>query len=1185
MYEKIIKNKCWFICVALFIAATFSFAVYINTQKIKTDIPRTVTLTALNDKDSRSSGYEVWIEEIAVDGKALDLQGLFNQKNVTYLYNKILLMPDNGSVTIEIPDGKNLELTVIKHNWSGYISISTNEYENSLNLFSKISQHECIALGNQSGFKANVSFITFIFLFAFLIIFYLMKEILDSRKRKLGIFSGVALFVLIIFLVTGTNFAKWSTWVWIISIILLLFGGTYCIILPLIRKYLDQKNYGIFLVCVLLGIVLAIMALKTSDFNYCDLWLANQMNRYPINLAIYPSGEKNELAESTELWLNYLVYDGKTQPLNSSVDWETSNWTLVDNSRLYCSNATSVSPYKLEGVNLPVSIGTVYSPYSGIAKVSLNNFTKEVDLYQADIEWGFLSVDYLFYNEIMQDINRYLFPNQFASVIYYLLAGIIGGTYLGLLPLSLCFITKRQPSLYWACCIAITIIAFGGLYLITANRLYSNQFLELNVANKKNVESTGNWITIYDISSSGVADGNNGQELKHEAPATWHRQYKNGVIFSSNTPANDPLVYNYRVLGTNPHMYSDNRKNTYDAGNGIFIKLKKGPDGGILSLKKNGEEQFIDCYSPVERVDYVQVDVLFDSEYSRESKIFHQIIYWLFGGIIFGSIFYFRKTVTDIIGIIYLNYKTLNLKTHILMFLLSLYCSFALFGQGLLFDEFQIWKPGAWRIVCFLLITFLISILIPVFFRVLDSYCGVRGKSKRKLYKTRQIFLMTFFSCMLVLLLWYFAFYPGVVNADVNAQWNQTQELTFYSNWHPIFHTLLIKFLAGPDNTLSTVVLFQLVFISGIIARILTFLYERYYTTASILIITIIILILPNSVIYIDLTKDVLGTFSYLWILFLLSKFLIDGPQLFWGRKVNILELAVAFIFVSNIRHNGQFICAPVALIMILISIICKYKTRFIVLSFGSIFLLNSCLNMGMYQYTHYYNYTEGLKYVTPVNDLASLVQNDLIIDADTTMLLEKVMPIEQWKTAYNPYYASDAVLKNNIDYTAIYRNFKLSNVLNLYLKNLKEYPGYIIRSRLLGSYLIWGIRESKDPHAYNKHVYFEVRSNPFGLERKNTLLKGLGKNYVLTYRNLEFLDIVIWRGGIHIVFLLGIILYLYVRNKSKYILILIPSILFTAALIISTPALNYRYVHYLYLTSLYMIALLPVIINKTKEG
>lgn len=38
MYEKIIKNKCWFICVALFIAATFSFAVYINTQKIKTDI-------------------------------------------------------------------------------------------------------------------------------------------------------------------------------------------------------------------------------------------------------------------------------------------------------------------------------------------------------------------------------------------------------------------------------------------------------------------------------------------------------------------------------------------------------------------------------------------------------------------------------------------------------------------------------------------------------------------------------------------------------------------------------------------------------------------------------------------------------------------------------------------------------------------------------------------------------------------------------------------------------------------------------------------------------------------------------------------------------------------------------------------------------------------------------------------
>ena len=201
MYEKIIKNKCWFICVALFIAATFSFAVYINTQKIKTDIPRTVTLTALNDKDSRSSGYEVWIEEIAVDGKALDLQGLFNQKNVTYLYNKILLMPDNGSVTIEIPDGKNLELTVIKHNWSGYISISTNEYENSLNLFSKISQHECIALGNQSGFKANVSFIAFIFLFAFLIIFYLMKEILDPISPN-GL-PGCGLFLLFYYYLVG----------------------------------------------------------------------------------------------------------------------------------------------------------------------------------------------------------------------------------------------------------------------------------------------------------------------------------------------------------------------------------------------------------------------------------------------------------------------------------------------------------------------------------------------------------------------------------------------------------------------------------------------------------------------------------------------------------------------------------------------------------------------------------------------------------------------------------------------------------------------------------------------------------------------------------------------------------------------------------------------------------------------
>lgn len=1185
MYEKIIKKNCWIICVALLMAATFSFAVYINTQKIKTNSPSTVTLTALNDKDNRSSGYEVWIEEIKVDGVPLDLQRLFNQKKGTYLYDKILLMPEDGSVTIEIPPGKNLELTVLKHNWSGYISISTDEYEEILNLFCQISQQDHIFLGNQSGFKVDVSFVVSTFLIVFLVILYLVIKILNFRKRELVIFSGVVLWVLIIFLLTGTSFTKCSTWVWIISIILLLFGGIHCIIIPIIRKCLSQKKCGLFFLCGLLGIVLSISALKISDFNYTDLWLANQMDRYPINLAIYPSGEKNELAESMELWINYLVYDGKTHPLNSNGDWETSNWTLVDNSRLYCSNATGVSPYKLEGVNLPVSIGTVYSPYSGIAKISLNNFTKEVDLYQVDIEWGFLNVDYLFYNEIMQDINRFLSPNQFASVIYYLLAGVIGGAYIGLLPLSLCFIAKRQHNLYWACCIAITIMAIGGLYLITANCLYSNQVLELNVAHKKNTESTGNWITIYDISSSGVADGNNGQELKHEAPATWHRQYKNGVIFSSNTSANDPLVYNYQVLGTHTRMYSDNRKNTYDAGNGIFIKLQKGPDCGILSLKKNGEEQFIDCYSPVKRVDYVQVDELFNNQYFQRSIIFHQTIYLLFGGIIFSLIFYFRKTVIDIISITYLNYKTLNLKTHILIFLLALYCSFALCGQGLLFDETQIWKPGAWRIVCFLLITFIISILIPVFFRVLDSYCGIRCKSKRKSYKTRQIFFTTFIACMLVLLLWYFAFYPGVVNADVNAQWNQIQELTFYSDWHPIFHTLLIKFFAGPDNTLSTVLLFQLVFISGIIARILTFLYERYYTTASLLIITVIILILPNSIIYIDLTKDVLGTFSYLWILFLLSEFLIDGPQLFWSRKINILELAAAFIFVSNIRHNGQFICAPVAIIMIFISIICRYRIRFIALSLGSIFLLNSCLNMGMYQYTHYYNYTEGLKYVTPVNDLASLVQNDLIIDSDTTMLLEKVMPIEQWKTAYNPYYASDAVLKNNIDYTAIYRNFKLSNVLNLYLKNLKEYPGYIVRSRLLGSYLIWGIKESKDPHAYNKHVYFEVRSNPFGLERKNTLLKSLGKNYVLTYRNLEFLDIVIWRGGIHIVFLLGIILYLYVRNKSKYILILIPTILFTAALIISTPALNYRYVHYLYLTSLYMIALLPVILNKTKEG
>ena len=330
---------------------------------------------------------------------------------------------------------------------------------------------------------------------------------------------------------------------------------------------------------------------------------------------------------------------------------------------------------------------------------------------------------------------------------------------------------------------------------------------------------------------------------------------------------------------------------------------------------------------------------------------------------------------------------------------------------------------------------------------------------------------------IIVLAIFLLSYYPGIVSYDGNNQWQQVQS-GIITNSHPFFSTFFMLLLSKIWNSVTIVSIYQIIMFSiswGYLINILRVNGKKKKVIT--IIYTILVMILPlTSIFTITLWKDILYT-TYLFLCALILYEWSDN-----GFKLNNFKyclLGIALSMVYSYRHNGIIVAILLILIFYIIcikkyrkKIISKnvFKKSFIVLlSFISLIMIISVpkkiyldKSEEILKKENHIDYSTIDGYMLWM--MGSHIKEGNVKSKKDQEFLNKIIPLQEWKKAYNPYlinYTSNSeytdkefLIKNNKKFEKMFIKYSLKNpgtIIEHYIKAdallfdpLASYHGYV---------------------------------------------------------------------------------------------------------------------------------------------
>ena len=112
----------------------------------KNFINDSIVINATGQMNDLSKGSEIWISHIRVDDTDVDLKNIPLTGKWIYMKdeNALYINPDvsyikNNMLTLNLPDGKSVEIAFVKHSWSGKLEIIRGNCRSIHDLYSSIS--------------------------------------------------------------------------------------------------------------------------------------------------------------------------------------------------------------------------------------------------------------------------------------------------------------------------------------------------------------------------------------------------------------------------------------------------------------------------------------------------------------------------------------------------------------------------------------------------------------------------------------------------------------------------------------------------------------------------------------------------------------------------------------------------------------------------------------------------------------------------------------------------------------------------------------------------------------------------------------------------------------------------------------------------------------------------------------
>lgn len=387
---------------------------------------------------------------------------------------------------------------------------------------------------------------------------------------------------------------------------------------------------------------------------------------------------------------------------------------------------------------------------------------------------------------------------------------------------------------------------------------------------------------------------------------------------------------------------------------------------------------------------------------------------------------------------------------------------------------------------------------------------------------------------------------------------------------HPVIYCFIVQVLAIVGQLLGDInygillySLLQMILLSGTCTYAVWWLYKRKCPDA--LLILLIVYFVSSFVIAdysITMLKDTMFSATLLFWSFLVYDIIDTDGAILGSFSYRCFYLFIALSCIV-LRNNGIYVCIVVGLC--LYTIVGKWRKKLLILTVIAALLgsaPNACLKI-----------ITGRKplfqeaVAIPLQQIARVAAVDGKITEKQRLFLEKLFPVESMKEKYDPRRADN--VKWDGGFQREWLDDNRGEFIKIWAGMLKSNLPIYIDAYINQTYGLWTVH----PRIAPADIYYTIESEDIhGLH----VLPPDWENGLQTLyqQNAKFLDtgICIW-----IVLLLGIIIR--INKGNRYALVILPVVIVWLTLMVSVPAMNFRYVFWypLALPVILLMAICPL--------
>lgn len=462
-----------------------------------------------------------------------------------------------------------------------------------------------------------------------------------------------------------------------------------------------------------------------------------------------------------------------------------------------------------------------------------------------------------------------------------------------------------------------------------------------------------------------------------------------------------------------------------------------------------------------------------------------------------------------------------------------------------------------------------ILLLMPIVYCVLSAIvCCIRGivdkleGAERK--KSIPVFLGFWAVIFIPWIPYFFSYWPGGIYADTVDSINMALGKAALDNHNPILYTMIWRFIfwitgglnGGSEyDGLNLFTVGQALVLALALAAFVYYCYRKGMHKYFVCLLLFLFAIYPLYPFYgVSMWKDTLFSVAlFVFCVFLYDVFSENPEDI---SKKQLILYGVGSVLIMFLRNNGIYIALFYSVVIVLM---CLKKRRVIAKKIGILSIIviaASWIVQGPVFDKAGYNIDRAVEsFGVPIQQTAYILATDGNVGGEELVVLNEIMPLENWKALYNPVVVD--TIKFDPSFNKDYFENNTGDFVKVYASLVMKNPVKAVKAYLLETMGFWNIFESSSTaYICNFHFgnveyfmsdYFEYH---FGISFRNLVEP---KNYISS-------AVFVWM-------MLATVCVCLAKRYYVGILPVLPTAGLWLSIMVATPvAFSFRYVYAVFL-------------------